>query len=330
MDLIIIGASSNICKLRVFNNLNMMHEKINNIYCCSSRDYTQDLWIEYVNNLLECKNITNNITNKITFIKCKYNIQSYTEQLSQIINNNTIIYVCVPPVCYKEIIFFFNTIKKGKLVLEKPLSLNYEEFTQIQPLLNEHNMIIDHFVYKKDVQKIIEKYSNNNPNNNQQIKKIAFKFLYTDDVEDRLGYFDKSGFFIDMFQSHFLSIIYLLLGHKMDNLLKSKIKIDRRQYKNYGGLNKEADTYFYLTIKAEDIIINCEAGKAMNKSIKEITINNNIHTIKNYEDEYFLFFSNIEKHTNLISKQLLFWKITNKIEKQFTKMKYYDKNKQFI
>lgn len=79
MDIIIIGASSNICKLRVLNNLNMMHDQIKNIYCCSSRNYTQYTWSLYVNDLLLCKNMKDNITNKMQLIKCKYNNESYDE-----------------------------------------------------------------------------------------------------------------------------------------------------------------------------------------------------------------------------------------------------------
>ena len=37
---------------------------------------------------------------------------------------------------------------------------------------------------------------------------VSYARNYTDDVEKRIGYFDNTGFFIDMFQSHFLSILY--------------------------------------------------------------------------------------------------------------------------
>ena len=32
-DIIILGATSNICKIRVFNNLNTIYHLINKIYC---------------------------------------------------------------------------------------------------------------------------------------------------------------------------------------------------------------------------------------------------------------------------------------------------------
>ena len=33
MDFLILGSTSNICISRVYDNLNDIHEKINNIYC---------------------------------------------------------------------------------------------------------------------------------------------------------------------------------------------------------------------------------------------------------------------------------------------------------
>ena len=48
--------------------------------------------------------------------------------------------------------------------------------------------------------------------------------------------FNTSGLFKDMFQSHYLSILYLLIGDKINNIIGSKItKNLRGQYKGYGG-----------------------------------------------------------------------------------------------
>ena len=37
-DIIIIGCTSNICKIRVFNNLNKLYEYISKIFFCSRED----------------------------------------------------------------------------------------------------------------------------------------------------------------------------------------------------------------------------------------------------------------------------------------------------
>lgn len=179
--------------------------------------------------------------------------------------------------------------------------------------------MIDHFLYKRDIQKIINLKIDN-------IKKIKFIFLYDDDVEDRLGYFDKTGFFIDMFQSHLLSILYLLIGEDINKIFKSKITIDRKQYINYGGTNKQVETYFNLNISFDDIYISMEIGKAMKYIKKQIIINDNVYTINDYKDEYFMFFDNIENNINILDQQEIFWKITEFIKLHFKHISYHKKN----
>ena len=315
MDIIIIGCTSNICKIRVFDNLYNLYEKINKIYCVSSRNYSQTDWKNYIHTI----NINNNIINKMEYIECKYNLEDYNLKLSNIVKENTYIYVSTPPICYKELILFRNNIRKGNLILEKPLAINYEEFKNIEHLLNEKINMIDHFVYKKDIQKIINM-------NIQQIKEIKFIFFYNDDVEDRLGYFDKTGFFIDMFQSHLLSILYLIIGDDIEKIFKSNIDIERKQYENYGGKNKEIDTYFHIKMIHNDIKISMNIGKAMSYIKKQIIINDEIFDIGDYKNEYYLFFNNIKNDINIINKQDKFWKITEFIKSHFKDISFYKKN----
>jgi glucose-6-phosphate 1-dehydrogenase len=320
MDIIIIGCTSNICKIRVFENLNRIQKKINKVYCVSSRKYTKESWKLYVKGL---NNISKDILDKMDYIECGYNLKDYKLKLINIINNSTFIYVSTPPSCYKDLILFVNDIQKGNLILEKPLAINTSEFFEIKPLINERIILIDHFIFKRDIMNIIE-------SNIKDIKKIKFVFLYDDDVEERLGYFDKVGFFIDMFQSHFLSILYLLIGESINNIFDAKIHIDRKQYVNYGGNNKNADTYFNLKMEFDNIHIQMEAGKAMKNKKKQIIINEKIFDIGDYKDEYTLFFENLienKNKNNIIKKQEKFWKITDFLKLHFKEISFYDKNK---
>jgi hypothetical protein len=327
MELIIVGCTSNICKIRVFDNLNRIHKKINKIYCIASKNYNQNQWKEYINSL-KIKN--NNIINKVFYIQCQYNLENYKLKLGNIIKNNTYIYVSTPPICYRDLLVFINEIDKGTLILEKPLALNYDDFKNIEPFLNNRTMMIDHFIFKTDIQKIFD-YMSFKKKNLETVKKIQIVFHYENDVEDRLGFFDQCGFFVDMFQSHLLSIIYIIIGDNINKILKSSINIDRKQYKNYGGKNKDIETYFNLTIKHEDIYISMELGKAMEHTKKQIIINDEIFNIGHYENEYSNFFGDIENNINkckkILHQQNIFWKITNFIKTQFKNISYYEKNK---
>lgn len=316
MELIILGATSNICKIRVFENLNQIHQNIKSVTCISRKNYSQEEWKEYIISL-SIKNF--NLLDKINYLQSNYQLSEYQQKLGPLVSDNTIIYVCTPPCCYQELIEFINNIDKGTLVLEKPLSLTYEHYLDLKPSFSPRVQMIDHFLYKFDIQKVITDF-------NEPIEDIHFRFLYTDDVEDRLGYFDQTGFFIDMFQSHFLSILYCFIKDEIEILKKGYIQIDRKQYENYGGENSDTDTYFYLKITCKEKIFIFEAGKSMSNLCKEIIINGQTFPISDYQNEYSIFFSEIQKNNSLIFKQETFWEITEYIKDYFTEIEYYPKN----
>jgi len=323
-DIIIIGCTSNICKIRVFNNLNKLLGDISKIFCCSRENMTSDDFRDYVENEASLEN--NKIHEKIHYIACEYNYADYKSELSKLIHDDTIIYVSTPPLCYGEILCFFNELtNESKLVLEKPLSINYAEFEGIKGKIenNPNIAMIDHFICKRDILNVVETYKNS------KVTDICIRFLYADDVEDRLGYFDKTGFFIDMFQSHFLSIIYLLIGKRTNEMLTGSIlSNERKQYISYGGAN-EVDTYFYVEFESDDLHIRVEAGKAMERTVKELTINHTKYKINNYNDEYEIFFKGImdDSAHNMLPQQELFWKITELVTHDIGKsLDYYAKN----
>lgn len=298
MNIIIIGATSNICKIRVFKNLELLKHKINHLYCVSRISPQQ--WHDIPHSPF---------INSATYIKC----DNY-ETLRKFIDEKTYIYVCIPPSRYSSIISFFNSTNGKKLILEKPLALNYEQYKSLT--FTPKIYLMDHFILKRDIIHLV-----NQPHG--IINKIHFDFLYEHDVEDRLTYFDQTGFFIDMFQSHLLSILYLLLKHQLSNLLDYDVNIIRKQYRPYSGKNSEADTYFYLTLSGP-IEITMEIGKSM-KPKKQIFVNDKQYIINNYEDEYYIFFNQMDKYINLLPMQELFWKITHHVQKYFKPMEYYPK-----
>ena len=316
MDLLIFGATSNICAIRVFDNLNKLHNSIKNIYCYGSRSWsTEDFLIEHYKKKVKLSEV-DKIKNKITYVKGKYLLGYYESLLSKLVNENTLIYVATPHTCYSDIIQFVNgTDKNCKLVLEKPLAVNYNEFSDIKSLFSKNIFMIDHFLYKQDVIDLIKN------NKNRKFKSVRFQFNYTDDVEDRLGYFDNIGFFIDMFQSHFLGILYYLIGDEIKNLENLNIiRNIRKKYNGYGGKNN-IDTYFYLEFEFNNVLYIFEAGKAMKVESKKIYLDNIEFKINNYHNEYELYFKDL--FSNKIDSELIhlhehFWKITDKVNKDFS------------
>tara|TARA_B100000424_G_scaffold269134_1_gene265409 strand:+ start:1424 stop:2413 length:990 start_codon:yes stop_codon:yes gene_type:complete len=316
--LIIIGSTSNICKIRVFKNISEL-DIFDKVYCYGWEQWSNSDFKSYLLN--EVNGDTSNLINNIEFINGDYN--DYNIKISYLIDDNTIIYVSTPPLCYDKILSFCKEIDYNfKIIFEKPFSSSYNDFIKLKEKITNKVNILDHFLYKLDIMDVIQELKN------KEIKYIKLKFNYSDNVEDRLGYFDKVGFFKDMFQSHYLSIVYSLIGNKITNLKNSVIKKNiRKQYKSYGGKNK-VDTYFYVELFDKRCTYIFEAGKSIN-DCKEITINNNTFKINNYENEYTLYFKSIIENTNLnfINQQELFWEIYDIIKNDFEanyKLQYYN------
>ena len=166
--LMILGSTSNICKIRVFNNLNNL-DLFDIIYCYGCENWNTNDFLNYFSKNIILKN-HDNISSKIKFIKGNYNIDSYKENLTNLVSDNTIIYVATPPICYIDILNYFNSINKNyKLILEKPLAKNINEFKNIKLLISNKVILCDHFIFKQDIINIIKNYN--------KIYKLEFHFL---------------------------------------------------------------------------------------------------------------------------------------------------------
>ena len=96
MNILIIGCTSNICKIRVFKNLSYLHESIRLLYCLSDTVYSQIEWKKYIQNL----NITDDrFLDKLIYIQSNYNYSDYYQKLKFLFSESLYIYVSTPPVC---------------------------------------------------------------------------------------------------------------------------------------------------------------------------------------------------------------------------------------
>lgn len=305
-NLIIIGATSSICRNKVFHNLSTI-DVFEKIYCYGWENWNTDNLVFYLLN--EVNGDVSNIISKVEFIQGDYN--DYECSLLNIINDKTIIYVSTPPCCYYQILEFNKTLStKGlRIVFEKPFANNYEDYKRLRPLIKPNVYIVDHFMYKVDILDLVDKYKNSN------IENFKISFLYSEGVEHRLGYFNKTGLFKDMFQSHFLAVLYSIIGDKLEDLLKCQITTNiRKQYANYGG-DLDIDTYFCIEMKDENCNYIFESGKCCPDK-RCVIINNNEYIINSYENEYSLFFVTLlaNNHCNLMDCQDLFWRIYHFIQ----------------
>ena len=98
MELIVIGATSNICKIRVFENLNQIQGIISKIICVSRKNYSQEEWKEYLRSL-DIKD--SNFLEKVNYLQCPYQLSHYQQKLAPLVHEDTVVYVSTPPCCYQ-------------------------------------------------------------------------------------------------------------------------------------------------------------------------------------------------------------------------------------
>ena len=312
--LVIIGSTSSICRNKVFHNLNTIN-CFDKIYCYGWEEWTTNDFIYYLCNRVQGE--VSNLIDKIEFIHGNYN--DYDTTLLNVIEDGTIIYVSTPPCCYYDVLKFnennSKSCGKSKFVFEKPFANSFADFKRLKPMIHDNVYIVDHFLYKTDVLDVIEKY------HNIDLEYFKISFLYSEDVEHRLGYFNKTGLFKDMFQSHFLAVLYELIGNKIEELLDANIVHNiRKQYSHYGG-DSDVDTYFNIELQTDKCRYVFESGKYLPDN-RCININENAYVINSYENEYCIFFKSLmaDEHNNLMERQEKNWKIYEYIQTQKKKL----------
>ena len=109
-----------------------------------------------------------------------------------------------------------------RLIIEKPFGRDLESARQFNAQLGkafteEEIYRIDHYLGKRMVQKL-EVLQQTNPVlqaawNNRYIANVQITASETVGVEERAGYYDKSGAVRDMFQNHMLQLLMMLASH---------------------------------------------------------------------------------------------------------------------
>lgn len=113
------------------------------------------------------------------------------------------------------------------MIIEKPFGHDYESASilneQLREVFDENQIFrIDHYLGKEMVQNISTvRFANNMIEsmwNNRYIDNIQITLSESLGVEERGGYYDKSGALRDMVQNHILQIVSLLAMEPLQNL----------------------------------------------------------------------------------------------------------------
>lgn len=125
-----------------------------------------------------------------------------------------------------------------RLIIEKPFGRDLESARKLNATLSEtfeENEIyrIDHYLGKSMIQNL-ESLTFSNPIlqtllNNQHIANVQITASETVGVEDRAGYYDKSGAIRDMFQNHMLQILMMTAMSMPKNISPDEVRQEKRK-----------------------------------------------------------------------------------------------------
>lgn len=173
------------------------------------------------------------------------------------------IFECIEP--YED----FVLENKPTFVIEKPHGIDENNFNILDNFFKDNHidaLYNDHYTAKFSETEI------------KKPKKIEIILHEKDGVDDRMIFFEQVGIIYDMYQSHVVILLSMILSEslgisKTEVLEKiSKIKpviLETSQYVGYSGC---MPTYCKIYLKYEDIEIIASCGKRMPETIKKIYI----------------------------------------------------------
>ncbi|MGX7030369.1 glucose-6-phosphate dehydrogenase [Vagococcus zengguangii] len=159
----------------------------------------------------------------------------------------------------------------NRLVIEKPFGTSYETAAelneQIRAVFSEDQIFrIDHYLGKEMIQNISAVRFGNNIFeslwNNRYIDNIQVTLAEDLGVEERGGYYDKSGALKDMIQNHILQVVALLAMEAPNNFTEKEIREEKIKALNAVKIYNEQEAldnfvrgqYVANRFKNEDII----------------------------------------------------------------------------
>ena len=147
---VIFGGCSTICRQKVYKHLECNHNKYATIYAFDMKVNTTETFRDYL--LKQCMLRDATFIKKFQYVYGQFDIPHYEKYVVSLLQDDTIIYVGTPSICYPSILEFLNTVsKRCKVILEKPLGTNKEEFEMMCTYINyskQRVYLCDHYIYK--------------------------------------------------------------------------------------------------------------------------------------------------------------------------------------
>lgn len=235
--LVVFGASGHLTKQKLIPSLYDLHKRnlIDEhfyILGCGRSEISDEQFRESV------KQSASEFNEKLYFISGDYDDSKFYEDLKQRIaelnkkhrveGGNLIFYLSVPPVLYSVIVEQLGNAglscppdgdrEKVRIVIEKPFGHNGKSASDLNSVVSkcfEESQVyrIDHYLGKETVQNIlIFRFANaifEPVWNRNFIDHIQITIAESGGIENRAGYYDKSGALRDMFQNHMLQMLAL-------------------------------------------------------------------------------------------------------------------------
>lgn len=195
------------------------------------RNQNENLFAEQIKNLLNNENSGQNFATefvkRIKIVCLSENTVGEYQKLKSILEENKefqrVFYFSVPSSAYGEICKALKETdlinKRSKVVLEKPLGTDLSSSQKINRLIGDcfkENQIfrIDHYLGKETVQNLmVLRFANHlfeKSWNGDNIDNIQITVSESLGVENRAGYYNKTGALLDMVQNHLLQLLCLV------------------------------------------------------------------------------------------------------------------------
>lgn len=214
--------------------------------------------------------------------------------LEELIDENTVVYLSLPPLVYPEVLAGLSSTKIGMIAIEKPFGSDEKSFTDLLKFKNDKTYFIDHYLLKPLMLALNSIYFESTD---------LFGFLCKDNIcsveclflESVLAegrkYFDRNGLIKDVMQNHLTEVLVSILSERGNvdpigdriNMIK-KLNIDDTncifgQYELYTQeLGEASDTETFAAFKchlADDLWENVPffmiGGKGMSRKATEVS-----------------------------------------------------------
>ncbi len=252
MKLFIFGSTGDLVKRKVLPALNMMREKNLEVYAFGRKDFTDEVYRDFVCSDEEV--CSPYFRKHLHYHQLDFETDDICLACTNLLDEKEVnyFYVSLPPNMFDKIFRALGRLNKEgypfKALVEKPFGDSQSSAQKLKDLLKEHQIIdhiwlSDHYLFKKNILSLKKK----------DFKNMKIVALEKVGLEGRAGYYEGIGALKDMVQSHFLQIAFKILEEPQEHFSEFEITHHRRgQYgdgKEEGyvkDLGKPSDTETFV------------------------------------------------------------------------------------